>query len=671
MASTSSTPPSAAGAASPRFSSYGDSYHFRIDDHHDLKAVLELDEALWIATTAPCSTIRTDETFLELLDGDRDGRLRAEEIKDGIRFLFANLIEYAGIRPDNDTLVLAHISPETEAGRRIRSSAEKVLKRLDAPVETIGLEQVRQIKQEVLHGGLDQAGIVLKEAAGEERIGVFIGDIVATVGGVEHPSGKKGVDRRSLDDFLRESSGYLDWLKQAGEIGADDVTTILPLGAQTADAYELFRSVSEKLHQYFLLCDIKRINPELLERTLNNPETSPAANLIQIESAQSYLAGAPLSMPNDSGVLKLSSGINPYFKNMIDDFATRVVGTLLGSDLESLDRSGFSRLQELFEPYRGWIDRKPEVHVGGIDASLLQAYVTDPIYRETLEMLIRQSHETALVLENIVELERLILYQANLLPLVNSFVSFPNLYDPAQRALFEEGTLIMDGRHFTMAVKVADRKHHIEMSSNSNIFVIYCELLGKGGEVMHEIAVPVTSGSRGNLHLHKWGIFNDIDGNELHARVVDIVENPISVLEAVTAPFIRMKQAISTRIEEFSSKAEERLFHRRDEGKKKEGGTPLLGVGGVALAALGSSLAFITKTIAAMSAGTVVIALLVIGAVLIIPTAVSAYLKLSRRDLSMILEGSGWGLNSRMKLNRAQANTFTYKPNRRPISSNP
>ena len=121
----------------------------------------------------------------------------------------------------------------------------------------------------------------------------------------------------------------------------------------------------------------------------------------------------------------------------------------------------------------------------------------------------------------------------------NSFVSFPNLYNPAARALFEEGTLIMDGRHFTFAIKVADRPHHIETCRYSNIFIIYCELYGKDGSKIHEVAVPVTAGNRGNLRLNKWGIFNDFDGNELHAKIVDIVENPISIREAVADPFVR------------------------------------------------------------------------------------------------------------------------------------
>jgi hypothetical protein len=147
--------------------------------------------------------------------------------------------------------------------------------------------------------------------------------------------------------------------------------------------------------------------------------------------------------------------------------------------------------------------------------------------------------------------------------------------------------------------------------------------------------------------------------------VVDLVENPISVGEAIVDPFIRINRAFFSRLEEFSSKAEEQLF-RRDEkakGKKKDDSSVgLLAGGGVALAAVGSSFAFITKTLSALTVKTVLLALLVLAAIIAVPAGIAAYFRLSRRDLSTVLEGSGWGINSRMKLTASQAACFTYRP---------
>ena len=45
-----------------------------------------------------------------------------------------------------------------------------------------------------------------------------------------------------------------------------------------------------------------------------------------------------------------------------------------------------------------------------------------------------------------------------------------------------------------------------------------------------------------------------------------------------------------------------------------------------------------------------------------LPTAIVAILKLRRRDLSAILEGSGWAINARMRLTFKQAHVFTCRP---------
>jgi len=648
------------------FDNFGSTLHFKIKDYCDLKAVLELDEALWIATTAPVSTLKIDPVFLDLLDNDKDARLRAEEIKDGIRFLEKHLVDHSGIQQNNLSLSLDAIDTTTELGERIHSSALKVLSRLNSPLESVDLVQVRKVRKEVLEGGLDQAGIVLVEAAKTDKTLSHIEDILRSVGGKQHPNGQQGVDEESLNSFTEECRRYIDWQLEAGEVNSDAATETLPLGKETAEGYKLFHSLVKKLIQYFLLCDIKRLNPQLLARALETPEGNLALNLIDIEEAESYLKNAPLSFLDGDGTLDLSSEINPYFKKEIQELAEKVIKPLLGEQIHSIDKHSFHKLQKIFQPFVQWTERKPDVRVDIIDAEIVQQYLTDPSYHQILVELIGKSHQTAFVLDNLRELERLLLYQAYMLPLANSFVSFPKLYLSEERALFEEGTLIMDGRHFTLAVRVDDRKHHIETSKSSNIFVIYCELYGADDEKVYEIAVPVTSGNRGNIHLNKWGIFNDINGNELHAKVVDIVENPISISEAMIEPFVRISRAFFSRLEDFSSKAEERLFHKDDKSKdkkKKDGASAgLLAGGGFAVAAIGSSFAFITKTLAGLHIKTVLFAFLVVAALIAIPAGIAAYYKLTRRDLSTILEGSGWGINARMKLTKDQASCFTYRP---------
>ncbi|GJL83657.1 MAG: hypothetical protein DHS20C01_32910 [marine bacterium B5-7] len=647
------------------FRRLGDAYHLNIANDKDLEAVLTLDEAHWVATTAPTNTINTDSVFLNLVDSDCDGRLRAEEVKDAIRFLLRYHKKPEDIRDGNLTLDIDAINPCDESGQQIRESANKVLARLSDNDKLIPLAQLRKIKNEVLDGGLDQAGIVLPEATTDKDIHGFINDLVKSVGGKQHPQGKHGADTETLNTFMDECQRFLTWRLEAGALNEEGPSKIWPLGTKTASLYPTFELLHKKFIQYFLLCDLKRINPELLASAMNTPEGNIASNLMDSEHAEAYLSNAPLAQLNDEGVLDLTGEMNPYFKKNIETFLSEIAQPLLSSAITHLDKHTFQSLLTMFNPYLDWLDRKPQVSVECVDFDTMARYVNDSKYRQQLELLIAESHRTAFVLENLKELERLLLYQGHLLGLVNSFVSFPHLYDPNSRALFEMGTLIMDGRHFTLAVTVNDRKRHIEVVKSSNIFMMYLELYGPGHTLEYEVAVPITSGNHGNIHLGKWGIFNDIHGRELHAQIVDIVENPISIGEAMIDPFVRLGRSFINRLEEFSSKAEQQLFKSGDgdKDKKKDGSSGgLLAGGGIAIAAIGSSFAFITETLAGLSLKVILIALGITAALIAIPAAIATYYRLSRRDLSTILEGSGWGLNARMRLTREQANTFTLRP---------
>ena len=89
-------------------------------------------------------------------------------------------------------------------------------------------------------------------------------------------------------------------------------------------------------------------------------------------------------------------------------------------------------------------------------------------------------------------------------------------------------------------------------------------------------------------------------------------------------------------------------------------GGMLMGAG-VALAALGSSLAYISNKL--IENPWVIIAALAIAVLAVmLPISIVAYMRLRKRDLSAILEGSGWAINARMRLTRKQGRFFTMRP---------
>ena len=84
--------------------------------------------------------------------------------------------------------------------------------------------------------------------------------------------------------------------------------------------------------------------------------------------------------------------------------------------------------------------------------------------------------------------------------------------------------------------------------------------------------------------------------------------------------------------------------------------------GGVAFAAVGASVGYIAKTI--HTVGLLKMVLAVVAAILavMLPVAVLGLVRLRKRDLSAILEGSGWAINARMRLTQGQGRFFTQRP---------
>lgn len=663
-----------------RFQRFGRTYHLRIESPEDLEKILTLDEALWVATNAPIATINADPVFLANLDVDQDGRIRVAELRNGVQWLLDHLQERGEIENDQTTLRLDSLNKEAPDAGSIIASARKISRRSgNDDARSISLKEVRRIISLEEKGGLDDAGIVLTEAAADEDIQQFLNDIVTTMAGKAHRSGASGVDRDSLNEFLAEINEYLKWQEKGVLDSPTDVNDLMPLGEETHAAFRTFRRLREKIDQFFLLCQLLAVQPSAGE-LLGSPEHLQHDSVYDADAVRKFLSDSPIAPPNEEGVLFLTEQVNPYFAHHIKRFRQRLIEPILGNKVDKLDEQQWEKIKQTLLLHQIWIDERPETSVSVLEPARLRRYQQEKKFSESVEKLIADSHKTAFDLDNIRLLEKLILYKANMMALANSFVSFPDLYYDSTRALFEMGTLIMDGRHFTLCVKVPDMDLHAKFSASSNMFVLYVEISAKEGSKLYEAAVPVTSGDRGNLQINKWGVFRDIDGLERQARVIKIVENPISLAEAISAPFRRLARAMTAKLEEITYKAEERLGQKGSEAvasvadlskdapvveKKKEAdavsGGALAG-GGIALAAIGSSLAFITKTLASLSWQQIVGGLFAALLAVLLPALVVAYLKLSRRDLSAILEGAGWGINARMRLTAGQSKTFTYIP---------
>ena len=84
--------------------------------------------------------------------------------------------------------------------------------------------------------------------------------------------------------------------------------------------------------------------------------------------------------------------------------------------------------------------------------------------------------------------------------------------------------------------------------------------------------------------------------------------------------------------------------------------------GGIGLAAIGSSVAFIAKSLQNISILNVLAVLLGIIVIFGGPLVVISLVKLFRRDLSRFLEAEGCAVNLRMRLSHRMGKIFSFRP---------
>lgn len=661
-----------------RFGRFGKAYHVVIRHTADLLHAIDLDEAHWVATTAPLSSINTDPVFLDLLDVDHNGRITCDDIRHAARWLTDVLADPSGIDARSDTLYLDRLNVDNHEGARIRSAAEKILERLGhSERDRVTLDEVRQIKARQESLSVSEAGVVLPDAADDDDIARFIADAVKASGGAPHPTGAPGLTAPLLERFRSDIRDHLEW-RRRGHLPPDvERTEILPLGQATPDAWTAFDAVRAKLDQYYAQCEAAALDRRLLERMGFDERRLATLDLEDPAVIEDTLRRAPLTHPRGDMALRFDAPINPAWVEAIDRFRATVVEPILGDTDGALTPRHWQTIRSTLEPYGAWRSSKAGANVEFLDTETLERYFDERFDRAVRE-LIEQSRQTAVVLDNVRLAEKVVLYQSLILPLANNFIGFPHLYKSDRRAMFEMGTLVMDGRRYTLAVRVDDRKEHARVAQSSNIYTIYVEVTPDDAAAKYEVAVPVTSGGRGNLTIGKRGVFYDLDGVELDARVVDLIENPISLREAMASPFKRLGRLITGKIESITAEAEKKLDSQASAAVDQVAPTPagqpapranaglatgsvLLG-GGVAIAALGSAFAYITKTLATIAWWKIGIGVLLAVLAVIVPTILVAYIRLRGRDLSALLEGSSWGINARMRLTFSQGRFFTHRP---------
>ena len=660
----------------------GGSYQMVIDGPEDLGQISELDEARWFATSVPIETLSCDEAFLKFVDRDKNGRIRADELMAAQQWLFRMLRDRSRLGEMTDALVLEAIDTDHAEGKTLRAAAERILSNLGAgDASEIALAQVRNRQQTMACAEANGDGVIPPESASDEKLAAFIRDVGTCMGAVPDASGLSGITEQLLDAFLAETKAHLAWL-EAGRVGEDGgATDVMAYGSATPGVYAALVAVRDKVDDYFALCELAEFDARVLDHLKLTVQELAELDLGDRAALEARMKAAPLAPPNAEQVLRIDETVNAAWRQAVATLAAQGLSRVRDVDVDAMTRVEWEALKKALAPYDAWVTGKKGASVEKLGTERLRECLEGP-WGDEVRRFVAEDKAVAVELAQVADLEKLILYQKYLLELANHLVSFPRFFDPDRRAMIELGTLVMDGRRFKLNVAVFNRAAHKKIAKESQIFIMYCDVTGRDGdaEKKFEIASAITAGDAGHIFVGKRGLFVTIDGREWDAIVTEVITNPVGLWEAVKLPFKRLAEFVGKFTEKFSgsrtgqlekglskqlTQVEKSMTTPPAAGAPRPGGGGLGAIvagGGVAFAALGSSLAYAASKIKDINGWDIAKLLAVLLALVAAPTIIVAVVKLRRRNMSALLEACGWAVNIRMRLTATLGKLFTELP---------
>lgn len=631
----------------------------RFETGADFVNLDQLDWKLWVALACPTKGLAFDARTLELIDADKDGRIRANELIAAVKWA-AGLIK----NPDDflkapAELSLSAINDATDEGKQVLASAKTVLAGLGkGDAATISVKDSAEAVK-AFHGmAFNGDGVVPPESAKDEAQKALINDVMATVGSSDDKSGKKGVNADQVKAFFAAVTDYVTWLAK-GEADA----ALMPLKADTVAAHDAMTAVKVKVDDYFARCRLAAFDARAAG-ALNREEKeylAVAAKDLTITSDE--IKQFPLSRIEANRALPLTEGVNPAWADLLAAFAEKTVKPLTG-DGKALTEAQWSDVKGKLAAFGAWQTSKVGAVVEKLGVDRLKALNTDA-QKVLLDALFAEEKAQEPIATSILSVEKLVRYVRDLFKLSNNFVNFREFYERKTPAIFQVGTLFLDQRQSELVLRVDDAGKHATMAPLSRGYLVYCDVARPASGEKMSVVAAITAGDSDNIMVGRNGLFKDRDGNSWDATVTKIVDNPISIPQAFWSPYKKALRFVEDQVAKRAAEEE------KDSNALLEGGVTKVGKGaedgkvdgqpkkldvGV-VAAIGVAVGGLTAALGAllqsffglgmwMPLGVVGLLLLISG-----PSMLIAWLKLRQRNIGPLLDANGWAVNAVARLN--------------------
>ncbi|MDF7670295.1 hypothetical protein PT276_03595 [Orbaceae bacterium ESL0721] len=638
-------------------------------DADDIINLPTLDPKLWVALSCPTAGINFNTETLQLLDRDKDGHIRIPDILDAISWIRDQLCSLDSFLTASDQLPISEINPETETGRKLQQTAQSILNKVPSAVKQnrdyltqADVEQAITLNAKSLYNG---DAIFPPSDQLNPDMRTFIQTAIDLVGGVLDASGETGINQQIATALVEDLQKWQKWQNEIKSIQT-------PFGADTAAIGKLVEKLKSKIDDYFLRVALAQYAPQA-ESTLNVNEKYivPSDNQLLSHDA---LADLPLSKIVAGQPLNLVEGINPCWQAQIDQFRQLINPYLTNAD--QLTHQEWLSIEQQLIPYLKLVETKPAVEpvavtvvakssIDDLPQDLINTILAGDYLNEFSKM-VAKDKRSPITATDVQMLKKLVLFHKYLYQLLLNFTSFADFFDPSSSAIFQIGKLFIDGRCATLCVAVDDIAKHSTLANYSELCLLYCECTRQDQKQF--ITAAMTIGSGDYLMTGRNGVFIDNNGNDWDATVVKMVTKPISISQAIWAPYQRIGRLITEQLTKWASSRDASID--AESSKLLTSGDPKFDIGksvgifaaiGLALGALGTAVASICQALFGLKWWQ--FPLLIVGLFLVIsgPSVILAWIKLRRRTLGPLLEASGWAINSRIKISLFSGRLLTSK----------
>jgi hypothetical protein len=642
-----------------RFFRAGGFDQVKLETGGDLVNLDQLDQKLWVALACPVTDIEFDSKTAAFIDTDKDGRIRAPELIAAVKWAGAMLKNPDDLIKGGATLPLAAINEATSEGAQLLASARQILANLGKTEAVVSLEDASDANRVYANSIFNGDGVIVAESVADEATKAIFNDIADCMGVVNDRSGKPGIDQAKADSFFAAAQAYSDWWKQA-----QGDKTILPLGDATTAAAAAVRAIKTKVDDYFGRCRLAAFDSRAAGPLNRQPEEYAAIAAKDLSFSVAEVAAFPLAQIAAGKPLSLQTGINPAHAAAIAALRADAINPLLGEKSE-LTEADWLALQARLAPFEAWNAGKAGAAAEKLGIKRIREILASPA-KDTIKALIAKDQALEPEATAIANVEKLVRFVRDLHLLCVNFVSFKDLYDGGDPAIFQCGTLYLDQRSCHLCLPVENAGRHASLAALAGAYLAYCDCARKGTGEKRQIVAAFTNGESDNLMVGRNGVFYDRKGVDWDATITKIVENPISIRQAFWSPYKKLVRFIEEQVAKRAAAADAKtetkmstaaagatnLDQTKTGPRKVDVGTvAALGVAFGALGTLVTTLIGYAFGLFAIAFWKVVLAFVGVLFVISGPAMIIAWLKLRKRNLGPILDANGWAVNTRAKIN--------------------